>query len=85
MARRPSPTLAIRFSKEETAALVRSLQGYFDRELEQTLGDIPAQMLLDFIVESLGPAIYNRALYDAQAVVAARLDELGDAILGLEK
>ena len=85
MARRPAPTPAIRFSKEETAALARALQGYFDREFEQTLGDIPARMLLDFVVETLGSAIYNRALYDAQAVVAARLDELGEVILSLEK
>ncbi len=83
--RRPAPAPVVRFSKEETAALVRALQGYFDQELEQKLGDIPAQMLLDFLIERLGPAFYNRALYDAQAVVAARLDELGDAILSLEK
>lgn len=85
MARRPAPTPVIRFSKEETQALVRALQGYFNRELEQTLGDIPAQMLLDFLIESLGPAFYNRGLYDAQAVIAARLEDLGDAVLGLEK
>ena len=69
----------------EVQALVRALQGYFNRELEQTLGDIPAQMLLDFLIESLGPAFYNRGLYDAQAVIAARLEDLGDAVLGLEK
>jgi len=83
--RRPAPAPVVRFSKEETQGLVRALQGYFDRELDQKLGEIPAQMLLDFLIESLGPAFYNRALYDAQAVVAARLDELGDAILSLEK
>ena len=85
MARRPAPTPVSRVSKEETQALVRALQGSFDRELEQTLGDIPAQMLLDFLIESLGPAFYNRGLYDAQAVIAARLEDLGDAVLGLEK
>ena len=83
--RRPPPPPVIRFSREETAGLVRALQGYFDRELDQKLGDIPAQMLLDFLVESLGPAVYNRALYDAQAVIAARLEDLSDAVLGLEK
>ena len=83
--RRPAPAPVIRFSREETQALVRALQGYFDRELEQTLGDIPAQMLLDFLIDSLGPAFYHRGLYDAQAVIAARLEDLGDAVLGLEK
>jgi uncharacterized protein (DUF2164 family) len=83
--RRPAPAPVVRFSKEETAALVRALQAYFDAELDQKLGDIPAQMLLDFLITTLGPAFYNRGLYDAQAIVAARMDDLGDAILGLEK
>ena len=73
------------FSKQETTAIVRSLQVYFDAELEQKLGDIPAQMLLDFLIEKIGPAFYNRGLYDAQALVLSRVEEIGDAILGLEK
>ena len=84
MARRPA-TPVISFSKEEQQALVRALQVYFDQELDQTLGDMPALMLLDFITEKLGPAFYNRGIYDAQAVVAGKLEDVAEAVLGLEK
>ena len=85
MARRPADSPMVSFSREETQAIIRALQVYFDQELDQTLGDIPALMLLDFITDKIGPAFYNRGLYDAQAVVTARVEDLADAILNLEK
>ena len=86
MSRRPDKARpVVTFSKAETTAIVRRLQVYFDTELDQKLGDIPAQMLLDFLIETIGPAFYNRGLYDAQSLVMSRVEEIGEAILGLEK
>jgi uncharacterized protein (DUF2164 family) len=73
------------FSKEETAVIVGRLQAYFRDELDQPLGTLPAQMLLDFLGREIGPFFYNRALYDAQAVVAVKMEAVGEAVLGLEK
>jgi uncharacterized protein (DUF2164 family) len=42
-------------------------------------------MLLDFIAREVGPVFYNRGLYDAQAVLAARIEDVNEAIYGLEK
>jgi uncharacterized protein (DUF2164 family) len=75
----------IEFSKEERRAIAARLQRYFADELDHKLGDLPAELLLDFLADEIGPAFYNRGLYDAQALVAARLEELGDAILTLEQ
>jgi uncharacterized protein (DUF2164 family) len=73
------------FSKEETRAIVGQLQTYFRDELDQELGGLPAQMLLDFIAATIGRQFYNRGIYDAQAVVAARAEDISEAILGLER
>jgi uncharacterized protein (DUF2164 family) len=75
----------IEFTREETKVIVGHLQGYFRDELDQSLGELPAQLLLDFIADKIGPAFYNRALYDAQAVVSAKADDMSEAILGLER
>jgi uncharacterized protein (DUF2164 family) len=75
----------IAFSKEETAVIVGRLQAYFRDELDHPLGTLPGQMLLDFLGREIGPYFYNRALYDAQAVVAAKMESVGEAVLGLEK
>ncbi|MGO1072347.1 DUF2164 domain-containing protein [Lysobacter sp. CA199] len=75
----------IKFSKEEKALLAGKLQRYFSEELNQQIGRFDAEFLLDFISEEIGGYYYNRGLNDAQAVLAARLDELGDAIYQLER
>lgn len=75
----------VSFSKEETAAIVGELQTWFREELEVELGDLPGEMLLDFLKDAIGPYFYNRALYDAQAIIAARAEDMGEAVLLLER
>lgn len=75
----------IEFNKEEKAILARKLQGYFAEELQHKLGQFDAEFLLDFIGSEIGAYYYNRGLYDAQAALAARLEDLQDAIFQLEK
>lgn len=55
----------IEFSKEERAAATAKLRAYFRDELDQDLGQLPADMLLDFIGREIGGFFYNRGLYDA--------------------
>lgn len=75
----------ISFDKPEKDALVRKLQLYFSEELQQKIGQFDAEFLLDFISEELGAHYYNRGLQDAQAMLAAKLDDLHDAIYQLEQ
>lgn len=79
------PGGAIAFGKEEKAVLVRRLQLYFQEELRQRIGQFDAEFLLDFISAELGVYYYNRGLSDAQAVLAARMEDLQDAIFQLER
>lgn len=76
---------AIEFSKQETADMAGELQRYFRDELDLELGALPAQMLVDFLGRTMGPYFYNRALYDAQAVLTARVEDISEAILALER
>ena len=75
----------VEFSKDEIRDMVRRLQGYFDAELDQELGALPAEMLIAFIARNLGPTFYNRGLRDAQAVFAAKAEDVSDALYGLEQ
>ena len=75
----------IEFTKEETKQLVGLIQLYFRDELDQDIGQLPAELLLDFIGAKIGVHFYNRGLYDAQAVLAAKLEDISEAIYGLER
>ena len=43
------------------------------------------QRLLDVLSEDLGGAWYNQGLRDAQTAVQARVDDIAEAIAGLER
>ncbi len=73
------------FNREETADITAKLRGYFRDELEMDLAALPAEMLLDFLGREIGPFFYNRALYDAQAVVAKKAEDISEALAGLER
>ena len=75
----------ITFSREETKAIVGEIQDYFRHELDQTIGAIPAEMLMQFFAEKMGAYFYNRGIYDAQLLVRKQLDNVSDEIFALEQ
>lgn len=75
----------IAFSRAERKAAVAVLQAYCREELEFDLGTIPGELLLDFIGEQIGVYYYNRGLYDAQAALNARIEDIAEAIYALER
>jgi uncharacterized protein (DUF2164 family) len=54
---------------------IASLKRYFEENFEP-LGELPAGLLLDFFLEEMGPAIYNKALSDAQTRLQQRVADL---------
>jgi uncharacterized protein (DUF2164 family) len=75
----------ITFTREETALIVDRLQAYLREEFDTTIGNMQAELFVQFLAEDLGPHFYNRGLRDAQAALAARLEDFGDDIYGLEQ
>jgi uncharacterized protein (DUF2164 family) len=62
--------------KETRAQAIASIQRYFEENMTEPIGNLPAGQLLDFFLEEIGPAIYNRAISDAQSRVQQRVMDL---------
>ena len=75
----------ITFTREEREVICRKIQLYFQEELEQELGQFDAGFLLDFFAEEIGSYFYNRGLYDAQAILESRMENIAEAIYEIEK
>ena len=56
--------------------LIKRLQAFFEEEFEEELSTFRAERTLDFLLEVLGPPIYNQAVQDARKFVQLRLDDL---------
>lgn len=74
----------IKFTNTEKTLLIDKLQRYFERELDQELGQFDADFLLDFFTKELGAVYYNRGLYDAQALMSAKIELIAEQIVELE-
>jgi len=75
----------IELPKETRDALAAAISRYLKDELDVEVTGFDAVFLTDFVTERFGPYFYNQGLADAQALLAKKLDEMGDAILSLEK
>lgn len=68
--------MTIELGKEAKAQAVASLERYFRENMEEPIGNVAAGGLLGFILEEIGPAIYNKAVLDVQERLQARIGEL---------
>ncbi|MDE3201332.1 MAG: DUF2164 domain-containing protein [Acidobacteriota bacterium] len=74
----------LELTKPQRTAAIASLQRYFEEELSEPIGDLKAGLLLNYIVEEIGPVIYNQAIADAQARLSARVSDLNGELFADE-
>ena len=67
--------VTLELNKQQRTEAIASLKRYFEENLD-AIGDLPAGLLLNFILEEIGPAIYNQAISDAQTRLAQRVADL---------
>ena len=75
----------IELSREARQAAAAGLREVLIGELEVEVGTVQAEMVLDRLVLDLGPVLYNRALTDARAVIAAKAEDMDEALYGLQR
>jgi len=68
--------MSIELDKEARKQAIASIERYFSERLEQRIGNVAAGALLGFVLEEIGPSIYNRAVADVQERLQARLADL---------
>lgn len=68
--------MTIELSKEARKAAVSSIERYFRENMEEQIGNMTADALLQFFIEEVGPSIYNKAVTDVQTRMQSRVMEL---------
>jgi len=83
MSKSPPPLL----TKDEMQEAAARLQTYLrdEMEVEVEVGRLPAEMLVEFIGRDIGRLFYNRGLRDAETVVRQKVEDVADALYGLER
>lgn len=68
--------MAIELEKETRHEAIKSIERYFDEHMDDPIGNLQAGALLAFLLEEIGPTIYNKAVRDVQDQLQQRVLEL---------
>ena len=68
--------MSIELPDEKRKTLISSIQRYFDQNMDEPIGNLAAGALLNYVLQEIGPTIYNKAVTDAQSRMQARIAEL---------
>ncbi|CAB3934022.1 DUF2164 domain-containing protein [Achromobacter insolitus] len=68
--------MAIELERGVRDAAIVSIQRYFDQNMDERIGNVAAGALLGFILEEIGPTVYNKAVADVQERLQARVSEV---------
>ena len=56
----------LKLSEEAEEMVLESLSTYMKEEFDTDIGNLPARFLLDFIIETLCPHLYNQVIEDIE-------------------
>ena len=76
--------MPIEIPKQVRTAAIASMQRYFEENMTEPIGDLPAGLLLNYFIEEIGPVIYNQAIADAQARMQQRVSDLNGELFADE-
>ena len=66
----------IELSEERRDALIAHLQTLFATEFDEELSTFRASEILNHMLKTLGPTVYNHAVADVRAHLQVKLDDL---------
>ena len=68
--------MEIKLSDIRKKEMIGEVQSYFRNEHDETIGDLKAEMFVEFFIKKLGPKIYNQAIEDANSFIHEKLIDL---------
>lgn len=68
--------MAITLPKDKQQQALASVERYFREHMDEPIGNIAAAQLLNFLIEEIGPSLYNQAVTDVQERMQLRVSEL---------
>jgi uncharacterized protein (DUF2164 family) len=71
---RGKPTITL--SPEARDQAITSLKRYLAENMDHDIGDLKGALLLDYILEEIGPSVYNQAIADARQFFEERIVDL---------
>lgn len=70
-------------TKEEREYVMARVQEYFELERDESIGDLAADQLIQYMSEELGQFFYNKGVQDARQMVEQKVINIDEDLLSL--
>lgn len=77
--------IPIKIGREDKMLLIEELQEYLLEQLSESIGNVAAEGIFEFVLNLVGPYIYNQAIADARKVAEQQMERTEDELNILEK
>ncbi|MFD2923239.1 DUF2164 domain-containing protein [Halobacillus naozhouensis] len=72
-------------NKEQKEYVIERIKEYFELERGEELGDLAADQLLHFMIQEIGPILYNQGVKDSRQMVDQKVLNLDEDLRSLER
>ena len=72
--------MSIKLLQEKEKKIVESIKLYFEENMDSKIGNLKADLLLDYILKEIGPIVYNQAIEDTQKYMMEKINELDSSL-----
>jgi uncharacterized protein (DUF2164 family) len=66
----------VKLSKKRKKMVISDIKEYFYEERGEEIGFLAAELFYDFIIEKIGPEIYNQGLIDAKSFLEEKTEDI---------
>jgi len=75
----------IELNDDDKKIIIADIKDFFLEEFEENLGDLRAEIVLDFMLKKVGPKIYNQGVNDSRKWFREKFEDLDADFYLLEK
>ncbi|MHB1684846.1 MAG: DUF2164 domain-containing protein [Bacilli bacterium] len=77
--------IPIKIGREDKMLLIEELQEYLLEQLSESIGNVAAEGIFEFVLNLVSPYVYNQAIADARKVAEQQMERTEDELNILEK
>ena len=77
--------IPVKLPREDKERIAHSVIAYFEQERSESIGQLGAEQLVEFMLKELAPYVYNKAISDARLLLNEKLSQIEDELYAMEK
>ena len=66
----------MKLEKKQVNEIIPSIKRYVEEEFGEEIGNLKAELLLDYFMKEIAPYAYNRGVQDAEDYFRAKLEDI---------